>query len=184
VTDIHIFWEQACGETLGKPVKRLIQKGFSCSSRAGAKNRQGERRSFYGRPARAIHIFWWQACGEGLDKPFKRLISNNFSLMQQSSAKAWKPTRILSRRHIPRIGKMHFTGLWRISTFFGSKPVDNALATRSSPWFTRIFHARRSPWQRTGIGRQARWGLAFGEISPYFGGKPVDKGWTSDSTHW
>ncbi|MCI1015905.1 hypothetical protein HWE04_18765 [Herbaspirillum sp. C7C2] len=133
MTDIHIFWEQACGETLGKPDKPLIPKRFCPAAQVVAKNEQLPVDHLPGARHAAVHIFWWQACGEGLDKPFKRLISNNFSLMQQSSAKAWKPTRILSRRHIPRIGTLLVTGLWRISTFFGSKPVDNALATRSSP---------------------------------------------------
>jgi hypothetical protein len=87
-TDIHIFWEQACGETLGKPDKPLIPKRFCPAAQAVAKNEQLPVGRLPGAWDAAVHIFWWQACGEGLDKPFKRLIPNNFSLMQHSTAKA------------------------------------------------------------------------------------------------
>ena len=88
--DIHIFWWQACGETLGKQAKSLIQKQISPVRERATKNRQRQPPAS-ARPARRdIHIFWWQACGEALGKRLKPLIFNNFSILQQGLANTRK----------------------------------------------------------------------------------------------
>ncbi|WP_413457200.1 hypothetical protein [Herbaspirillum huttiense] len=80
--DIHIFWEQACGEALDKPLKPLIPNNFSLMQQRLAKHAQsrpiqgfqplaspkyGVARHF----RQDIHTFWEQACGQALDKVAK-----------------------------------------------------------------------------------------------------------------
>jgi len=85
--DIHIFWEQACGEALGKSGKVLIAKDFPSPRPQQAKNGQSAVPNARCTTRNDIHIFWEQACGEALDKPLKPLIPNNFSLTQLRLAK-------------------------------------------------------------------------------------------------
>jgi hypothetical protein len=80
--DIHIFWEQACGEALDKPLKPLILNNFPLTQQRLAKTPKihppqafqlapDSKHDVARRFRQDIHTFWEQACGQALDKRYK-----------------------------------------------------------------------------------------------------------------
>jgi hypothetical protein len=92
LADIHIFWEQACGQGLGNTIKSLIYKDFSCSTQSVAANRHRMPSQMGPGFWRDIPAFWWQACGQGLDKRLNTLIQKDFlvSTTIKSVLTAWR----------------------------------------------------------------------------------------------
>ncbi|BEV16489.1 hypothetical protein HBDW_32770 [Herbaspirillum sp. DW155] len=185
--DIHIFWEQACGEALGKSAKSLIPKDFPAARGQEAKNGQA---SLAGRRVMVrddIHIFWWQACGEALDKPFKPLISNNFSITQQAHAKSCKTTpRGRFCIAATRQKRLPIRFCEDIHTFWW-QACGQGLSNRLKHLITKDIFApmqtRAGLRQFRASGAKPRPDWPGGIISTFFGGKPVDKRWTSNSNH-
>jgi len=134
--DIHIFWEQACGEALDKPLKPLIRNNFSISQqrlanvvKTGATEafqlaaRSKSRRAWH--LTQDIHTFWEQACGQALDKKPKPLIAKEKPRQTQTRAVFWRtwPSTAKPRPDWP-------SGV--ISTLFGCKPVEKPWTSHSS----------------------------------------------------
>jgi hypothetical protein len=135
--DIHIFWEQACGEALDKPLKPLIRNNFSISQQRLANFVKTCAIEAFQLAARSksrlacrftqdIHTFWEQACGQALDKTPKPLITKEKPRQTQTRAVFWRiwPSAAKPRPDWP-------SGV--ISTLFGCKPVEKPWTSHSSP---------------------------------------------------